>query len=547
MSKNPAASFLDFFVLEASEYVERLDGFLQRASDAGPDADGLQRAARALRGSATMAKLPSFAELASAVEAVGRNMREGTLGWEPGVKGALTAAVDDLKILVRAARAWSPAEDQWALQRVAELGQFVKYPAGASTPATATSPVFFATETGNIAAGLELLAARPDNRESALNVLQRIRALRGVAGVQEIPALSEVSEAAEAALRPIEQGEARLAPERVNLLRAGAGLLRSISQAISGGAAVTVASPQYRAYLTALDGMLAHRGQADRVIPIAELFYNDAGPHIISTASNPPTTPIQRFRMEVVSLGEHLHRVIEEARQATEEIQREHARGELGRALRAIRATAASFGQMAVAQTVEAYLERTGDLNVSALDAISSFAATISPAASAPTPTLQPAVPPLRMSQAQRAVANIGMPRAEATPPHRPSGPATRTSGPMDLPNMGSAGRPTPTQSPSHARVFEAPTAPLRPSPATSASMPLDDTIAAFDALSGERLAEPASLADEIIPVDALLYRGRAALDRALELRDQMRKAGGPPAAEMLEELYDLVELARAD
>ncbi|HYC52275.1 MAG TPA: Hpt domain-containing protein [Gemmatimonadaceae bacterium] len=548
MSTNPAASFLDFFVLEASEYVERLDGFLQRASDAGPDAEGVQRAARALRGSATMAKLPSFAELASAVEAVGRGIREGSLGWEPSLKGALTAAVDDLKILVRAARAWSPAEDQWAQQRVAELGQFVKYPASAATPIASTSPTYFANESNNVAAGLELLATRPDNREAALNVLQRVRALRGVAGVQDIPALGEVSEAAEAALRPVEQGEQAIAPERVNLVRAAAGLLRSISQGIVGGTPVTVASPAYRAYLSALDGMLAHGGLADRVIPIANLFYNDAGPHIISTASNPPTTPIQRFRMEVVSLGEHLHRVIEEARQATEEIQREHARGELGRALRAIRATAASFGQMAVAQAVEAYLERTGDLNVSALDAISSFAATISPAASAPTPTLQPAVPPLRMSQAQRAVANIGMPRAEAPPPHRPSGPAARTSGSMEMtPQSRTAPRPTPAQSPSHARVFEAPTAPMAATPARGTAIPLDNTIAAFDALAGERLAEPLPVAEEVIPVDALLYRGRAALDRAIELRDQMRKASGPPAPELLEELYDLVELARAD
>lgn len=548
MSSNPGASFLDFFVLEASEYVERLDGFLQRASEAGPDADGLQRAARALRGSATMAKLPTFAELASAVEAVGRGMREGGLGWDPALKGALTSAVDDLKILVRAARAWSPAEDQWAQQRVAELSRFVKYPAGSATPITSTSPTYFASETNSIAAGLESLATRPDNREAALNLLQRIRALRGVAGVQEIPALSEVSEAAESALRPVEQGEARVSPERVNLLRAAAALLRSISTGIGSGTPVTVTSPQYRAYLTALDGMLAQGGMADRVIPIADLFYNDAGPHIVSTASNPPTTPIQRFRMEVVSLGEHLHRVIEEARKATEEIQREHARGELGRALRAIRATAASFGQMAVAQTVEAYLERTGDLNVSALDAISSFAATISPAASAPTPTLQPAVPPLRMSQAQRAVANIGMPRAEAPPPmHRPSEPGPRASGPTEM-MPSSPARATPTHAPSHARVFEAPTAPLsEPAARTNASAPLDDTIAAFDALAGERMAEPAPLREEVIPVDALLYRGRAALDRAIELRDKLRQSGGPPAPEMLEELYDLVELARTD
>jgi hypothetical protein len=75
----------------------------------------------------------------------------------------------------------------------------------------------------------------------------------------------------------------------------------------------------------------------------------------------------------------------------------------------------------------------------------------------------------------------------------------------------------------------------------------LDAHIAAFDALSNERMAEPAKLMDDVIPVDALLYRGRAALDRAVELRDAIRRAGGAPAPEMLEELYDLVELARVD
>lgn len=81
------------------------------------------------------------------------------------------------------------------------------------------------------------------------------------------------------------------------------------------------------------------------------------------------------------------------------------------------------------------------------------------------------------------------------------------------------------------------------PSPGAS----LDDAISSFEALSEERFAEPADLPDEPIPVDHLLYRGRAALDRAVEIRDEIRRAGGAPAPELLEELYDLVELARAD
>ena len=62
------AGFLDFFVLEAGEYIEQLDGLLLAAGTTGPDAEALQRVARALRGSATMAKLTAFAEMAAGIE-----------------------------------------------------------------------------------------------------------------------------------------------------------------------------------------------------------------------------------------------------------------------------------------------------------------------------------------------------------------------------------------------------------------------------------------------------------------------------------------------
>ena len=512
---SPAGSFLDFFVLEAGEYVEQIDALILRAAATGPDADQLQKVARALRGSATMAKLPSFAELASSMESVGRSLRQGALAWDAGLKGALTGAVDDLKILVRAARAWTPNEDQWAAKRVAELSRYVAPATGAPTPMASSSGAYFGAEAMNIAAGLDLLATRPDDQSSALNVLQRVRALRGVAGVRDIPALHEVAEAAESAVRPLELGELRLTPDHINVLRTAADLLRAIAAAVAAGTTITTSTPQYMAFLTSMDGMTAHAAGGDRVVPITDLFYSDAGPHVVSAAPNPPTTPAQRFRMEVVSLGEHLHRVIDEARAAGDEIQREHAKGELGRALRAIRATAASFGQTAVARTVEQYIGQTGNLNISALDAIASFATTISPAAQAPTPIFNEAMQMPRVSQLRAAVSG--------RPAPVPAAPALPT--------------PAPARPVAHA-MAASPVAARGPSS-------LDSTIAAFDSLASERLAEPKGLNDDVVPVDVLLYRGRAALDRAVELRDAIRRAGGAPAPEVLEELYDLVELAR--
>ena len=38
-----AGGFLEFFILEASEYVEQLDGLLLRAGSIDPDVDTLQR------------------------------------------------------------------------------------------------------------------------------------------------------------------------------------------------------------------------------------------------------------------------------------------------------------------------------------------------------------------------------------------------------------------------------------------------------------------------------------------------------------------------
>jgi chemotaxis protein histidine kinase CheA len=548
---SPPPSFLDFFVLEASEYVEQLDALLLRAAGGrAPDAEALQRSARSLRGSATMAKLMPLAELASAVEAIGRSLKQGTLAWDASLKGVLTSTIDDFKVLVRAARTWSEIETERAQQRAVEISRLVNLPDGTPTPIATTGTAFFTTEATSIAAGLELLSSRPDDRVGAGLLLGRVRALRGVAGVKDVPALSEVLEAAESAARPLELGEARLSPGHVNLLRMSGELLRTIAAGLATHEPVTSSTPQYKAFLAALDGVVAH-GASERVVPISDLFFLDKGPHIVNASTNPPTTPGQRFRMEVVSLGEHLHRVIDEARGATDAIQQEHARSELGRALRAIRSTAASFGQAAVAQTVESYLERTGDLNADALSAISKFAGTISPAPIGAPPAKHGTVP-LRETHQREAIAAIGTGRP------LPSFPAT--------PAPAAAAPPA-----AHARVFESPTTSQDSLPAIPAAVAevasavsavagavagaaarisasaLDATIATFESLATERLAEPAVLDSEVVPVDALFYRGRAALDRAVEVRDAIRRAGGTPAPEMLEELYDLVELARVE
>src|SRR4051794_4878399 len=156
MSEGPG--FLEFFILEASDYVEQLDGLLLGGASNGPDTDALQRVARALRGTATMAKLPSFAEVAGGIERVGRAMQDGLLQWDPALGGALVAAVDDLKTLLHSARSWSPAEERRASSRSADLARFAPTQpfatarAADSQRSAAAGSAFLAAEASNIAA-----------------------------------------------------------------------------------------------------------------------------------------------------------------------------------------------------------------------------------------------------------------------------------------------------------------------------------------------------------------------------------------------------------
>ena len=66
--------------------------------------------------------------------------------------------------------------------------------------------------------------------------------------------------------------------------------------------------------------------------------------------------------------------------------------------------------------------------------------------------------------------------------------------------------------------------------------------------LDSEPLSEPVDVDDDgIVPIQELLYRGRAALRRAVEIGDTLKRGGPSPDAESLAELYDLLELAAAE
>ena len=92
---------LDFFTLEAGEYLTHLESLATRESIQPADATQFAAAARGLRGSATMAKAGGLARLATSVERIASAVVQGAISWEPELQRSLVGAIEDLKLLVR--------------------------------------------------------------------------------------------------------------------------------------------------------------------------------------------------------------------------------------------------------------------------------------------------------------------------------------------------------------------------------------------------------------------------------------------------------------
>ncbi len=576
-----SAGVMDFFIVEASEYIERLDNLLTSAGPAGPNADSFGRYARALRGSATMSRQYGIADIAGALERVARGLRNRAMGWTPAASAAVVAAVDDLRILVRAVRDWSPAEDRRAQARTAELDRLAPGPGGAPyVPPPASAPTenepltganFLAAETADLARSLEQLVAAPEDTSVIAALAGRVRALRGVADLKDMPPLPDVVDAVERALKGLELGAPHPTPsaKQKSLFATAAAVLRRASRDIGQRGRPVPGAPEVLAFHNAMAALPDEGGSADRIVPIAQLFFDDAGPHIVSAASAPPTTAAERFRMEVVSLAEHLRRVVSDARATRAPDARDHTARELRTALRALGSAASSFGERQVARFAAEWSVKVATLNDAGLTALDRAATML-------------ADPETRPEQLARALEQLAAPRSPQTAGRSTVALLAGDIPPMRTPTPPMAVRPVAppavSVTPSPRRSLErpvvelsqapagsfpawpaatppaAPAVPVVPEPRRPGAESTGDSLRAFlqEGISGLRrledqpLSPPAIVPNEdgTVPIDQLLYRGRAALERAAELRHEWQRAGAPPTPEAVAELFDLLDLA---
>ena len=76
----------------------------------------------------------------------------------------------------------------------------------------------------------------------------------------------------------------------------------------------------------------------------------------------------------------------------------------------------------------------------------------------------------------------------------------------------------------------------------------LGQGIAGLGQLAMAPMSTPTPVEDDsIVPIEELEYRGRAALDRAIEIRDAVKARNGAPSGDELEELFALLDLVGAE
>lgn len=525
MAPPQAHDLLDFYVVEATEYIDRIDAMVTRAAAIPPDGQALVSAARALRGSSTMAKAEGMATLALALEHVARGVRDATITWTPVVQGALVSAVDDLRILLRNLRVWGPNEQTRATFRVDELRELVPGDAPGSgrltpTPAAGTAtPVFISLQAAAIASALEQYLRGPSQRHALDDALSRVRTLRGIAAVAELPPLGDVADLLERAIVGLPAGVSPNAHQR-ELLTAASGVLARAADELRTLGKPAVATPELARFAAAAAiTPSAEAAAADTIVRIEELYFADAGPHVVQRGTAPTASAADRFRKETITRSEHLARLVAEARGATTDVGRERAERELRSTLRQLEQTAATLGETAAEAFFGEAAMAPSILSPRRLGALEAAAQLL-----------------LAPANGELGQALASLTRSLTTPPSTPAVPPPPAPSPRAAPGPSAtmARRPSTTPTGKELRAL------------------LQTGIAGFQDLSQSPLSEPASMGDDdIVPIESLLYRGKAALERAIAVRDDMQRArsSGTGTADeaSLAELFDLLELARRE
>ncbi len=586
---NPMAA-ADFFALEAGECLDRLETLVNRPD--GPPGEELLRTARVLRGAALMASQQPIARAAAGLEGLARAYRDGRRPWDPATREQTSQSIEEFRLLVRRVREWSEADTARSIRLGLSLESLAGRtgapaagapagPAAAGTrePAPAGSQpgelnsgvrAFVAREGALIASALDRAAralhAAPGDREPLYTVIRRMQSLRGLAELGDLVPLPEILDGIELAVGDLTRLYAP-PPGVDEVIAAASFALTRISRDIAERGRPDAEAEEARHFTELL--LRAFAVERD-VVPIESLYYADDPDPVTPPLAQPqfgPPAPLGP--LELVSHGEHLCQSADLIARSGSAVERDLRLYHLLGTLR----TAGIPGPDPVASALSVFARSTRE-------------ALAAGAAARSTPAL---VGCLREAgELLRAVADADdrmlISRRILDAAYRMDGlrlaePAAHTA-PAPAAHPGEP--PEPPVVPIESLLLETPIVPIE-SLAYDAvpieSLAYDDAAPAggletsfhtYDRLRRERRPEPPSiealvgraLADTApapaegavvaIEMAVLCYRGRAALERAAAVRQQLaaelaRNGGLDAIQPLLQELLDLVPLALAD
>ena len=546
---------LDFFVLEAGEYLERLDALTRTPAGPFAAADEFVRIVRAWRGGALMASQQPMARAAQGLEAAGRALKEGRLAWDERVRGEITHAIDDCKTQLRRIRTPDPGDAGRAEEIGAALERLAGRPSGGARVTggglDAGGRAFVAREAAAIASTLDRaargLSADRASRDALGAVGPTMSALRGVAVLNDLPPLADLLAAVDGALKEVFASPGPVGPMVPTVFDAAAKALARAAREVVDVGRPTVDSAQASAFAAAL--LTAFAG-TEEIPPIDDLFYEDAGPHIVHEG----TAPAPLSRVELVSQGEFLERVADDLARAPSPIVRDLKLFGMAATLRPLAGCAGSPVSNALGRLAEA--GRAAIDRGAAGGDIPAFSEAVADAAQA-LRTVETGTEGSIADQLDAAADRLD----DLTAPERPAAPAARPRTTRVVPELAAM--------PAHAVPAEAgeerdlagsfasmeriiaqrglPLGSLEElltAPTPSAPPPLEEPgVVPIESLMPDEMGETS------VPIESLLYRGQNALRRALELKEEVARLAASPGKntarlyDLQREVFDLVEL----
>ena len=320
---SPSIGMIDFFAMEAGDYLERLDALVSAPTLS--DKPGLIRLSRALRGSALMAGQRQIASVAGALESLGRAVNRDQVPWEEATRQLSIRAVDDLKILVRAATNWSESD----AARAERIGEELRDAAGVAPAPPSPTPTsldtgtraFIAREGAAVGNALDQAARSlerdPSSKHALEPVIRAIQPLRGIASLSDLPPLPDLLEGVERAIYEAKRQSTPLA-NAVRLFDSGARAVSRAAQEIATDGKANEESAETQAFAKELAALFD--AEAD-VVPIESLYHDDDGPHIVRAGISGGPEPLGR--LELVSHLENLKRAAHDLEHSQTDTQRE--------------------------------------------------------------------------------------------------------------------------------------------------------------------------------------------------------------------------------